>query len=593
MSTSSLLLIDDIFDRKLDINQYSQYFINDLKLIISKNYNETFLNSSLIGTIENQHIRPLIWETYLNKEEIDNIKSIKEYFQKRKEKYKQFETMIKTVKGIKNFSGDPLGNNQNSEWKTFFEETEVKKTLNLDIIRTYPNKSLFKNKYILNILTNTLVMWSLDNSKLSYRQGMNEICAVIIICLYPYYHIENKYEFIDDNKLNELLDNPEKNYKELYNYCYNDKTFEFDIYELFYLFMKNGVKKLYETIESKEQDKDFNFDNYKKYELFQFKVENYNENERKNNKLIQRCDDIIKQKLKYIDGELYNHFVVIDLNCSLFLQKWLKCLFNREFKINEIVLLWDCIVLIGNDLEFIDFITVSILISLRDELLIKNQDDCFQTIFTFNQNNTINILKFIGHAYKLMDIFNNKILKKNVNQTIENKPSFLSNLLNNSNPNTTNNNNKSNNSRIFSSESTSFKTPSSNIFSNPYQNTQNKNNEFKKEIENKNQNNNNKNESNLSKTKNYISNAMSSFGSFIKGFVNMEPDTMNKFRNSNEQKQDIAFSALDISNHTNNLNFLLNKYKENMSEEDFNRFEYTIKFLRTAGRCVPTSDDNN
>ncbi len=593
MSSSSLLLIEDIFDRKLDINQYSQYFINDLKLIISKNYNETFLNSSLIGTIENQHIRPLIWETYLNKEEIDNIKSIKEYFQKRKEKYKQFETKIKTVKGIKNFSGDPLGNNQNSEWKTFFEETEVKKTLNLDIIRTYPNKSLFKNKYILNILTNTLVMWSLDNSKLSYRQGMNEICAVIIICLFPYYNIENKYEFIDDNKLNELLDNPEKNYKELYNYCYNDKTFEFDIYELFYLFMKNGVKKLYETVESKEQDKNFDFDNYKKYELFQFKVENYNENERKNNKLIQRCDDIIKQKLKNIDSELFNHFVVIDLNCSLFLQKWLKCLFNREFKINEIVLLWDCIVLIGNDLEFIDFITVSILISLRDELLIKNQDDCFQTIFTFNQNNTINILKFIGHAYKLMDTYHNKIFKKNVNQTIENKPSFLSNLLNNSNPNTTNNNNKSNNSRIFSSESSSFKTPSSNIFSNPYQNTQNKSNEFKKEIENKNQNNNNKNESNLSKTKNYISNAMSSFGSFIKGFVNMEPDTMSKFRNSSDQKQDIAFSALDISNHTNNLNFLLNKYKENMSEEDFNRFEYTIKFLRTAGRCVPTSDDNN
>ena len=593
MSSSSLLLIEDIFDRKLDINQYSQYFINDLKLIISKNYNETFLNSSLIGTIENQHIRPLIWETYLNKEEIDNIKSIKEYFQKRKEKYKQFETKIKTVKGIKNFSGDPLGNNQNSEWKTFFEETEVKKTLNLDIIRTYPNKSLFKNKYILNILTNTLVMWSLDNSKLSYRQGMNEICAVIIICLFPYYNIENKYEFIDDNKLNELLDNPEKNYKELYNYCYNDKTFEFDIYEIFYLFMKNGVKKLYETIESKEQDKNFNPDNYKKYELFQFKVENDNENEKKNNKLIQRCDDIIKQKLKNIDSELFNHFVVIDLNCSLFLQKWLKCLFNREFKINEIVLLWDCIVLIGNDLEFIDFITVSILISLRDELLIKNQDDCFQTIFTFNQNNTINILKFIGHAYKLMDTYHNKIFKKNVNQTIENKPSFLSNLLNNSNPNTTNNNNKSNNSRIFSSESSSFKTPSSNIFSNPYQNTQNKSNEFKKEIENKNQNNNNKNESNLSKTKNYISNAMSSFGSFIKGFVNMEPDTMSKFRNSSDQKQDIAFSALDISNHTNNLNFLLNKYKENMSEEDFNRFEYTIKFLRTAGRCVPTSDDNN
>ena len=120
MSSSSLLLIEDVFDRKLDINKYSQIFINDLKLILSKNYNETFINSSLIGTIENEHIRPLIWETCLNKEEADKIQSIKEYFLKRNERYKKFQSKIKSVKGIKNFTGDPLGNNQNSEWKSFF-----------------------------------------------------------------------------------------------------------------------------------------------------------------------------------------------------------------------------------------------------------------------------------------------------------------------------------------------------------------------------------------------------------------------------------------------------------------------------------------
>ena len=573
MSTSSLLLIDDIFDRKLDINKYSQIFIEDLKLILSKNYNETFLNSSLIGTIENEHIRHLIWNLYLNKEEFSNIKSIKDYFHKRKEKFENFEKKIKSVK-VKNFSGDPLGNNENSEWKVFFEETEVKKILNLDIIRTFPDKNLFKEKYILNILTNTLVMWSLDNSKLSYRQGMNEICAIIIISLYPYYNIKEKYNFIDEKKLNELLENPEKNYKELYKYNYNNITFEFDIYELFFLLMKNGVKTLYETVESKDQDKYINPDAYKKYELFQFKVDNENEAEIKTNKLIQRCDDIIKKKLKYIDGELYNHFVVIDLNCSIFLQKWLKCLFNREFKINETILLWDCIVLIGNDLEFIDFITVSILISMRKDLLKQNQDDCFQTIFNFDKNNQINILKFIGHSNELKDVFNNKISKK-TNQT-ENKQSIFSNLFSSS----TSNNNTSNNSRIFSSESSnSFKTPSSNLFSQN-QNINNKLNETNNQLNNQ--------------GKSYLSNAMSamsSFGNFIKGFVNMEPEITNKFNNN--QKQNITFSALDISNHTNNLDFILKKYKDKMSEEDIYRFEFSIKFFRTAGKSLPSFINEN
>ena len=573
MSTSSLLLIDDIFDRKLDINKYSQIFIEDLKLILSKNYNETFLNSSLIGTIENEHIRHLIWNLYLNKEEFSNIKTIKDYFYKRKEKFENFEKKIKSVK-VKNFSGDPLGNNENSEWKVFFEETEVKKILNLDIIRTFPDKNLFKEKYILNILTNTLVMWSLDNSKLSYRQGMNEICAIIIISLYPYYNIKEKYNFIDEKKLNELLENPEKNYKELYKYNYNNITFEFDIYELFFLLMKNGVKTLYETIESKDQDKYINPDAYKKYELFQFKVDNENEAEIKTNKLIQRCDDIIKKKLKYIDGELYNHFVVIDLNCSIFLQKWLKCLFTREFKINEVILLWDCIIIFGNNLEFIDFITISILISMRKDLLKQNQDDCFQTIFNFDKNNQINILKFIGHSNELKDVFNNKISKK-TNQT-ENKQSIFSNLFSSS----TSNNNTSNNSRIFSSESSnSFKTPSSNLFSQN-QNINNKLNETNNQLNNQ--------------GKSYLSNAMSamsSFGNFIKGFVNMEPEITNKFNNN--QKQNITFSALDISNHTNNLDFILKKYKDKMSEEDIYRFEFSIKFFRTAGKSLPSSINEN
>ena len=573
MSTSSLLLIDDIFDRKLDINKYSQIFIEDLKLILSNNYNETFLNSSLIGTIENEHIRHLIWNLYLNKEEFSNIKTIKDYFYKRKEKFENFEKKIKSVK-VKNFSGDPLGNNENSEWKVFFEETEVKKILNLDIIRTFPDKNLFKEKYILNILTNTLVMWSLDNSKLSYRQGMNEICAIIIISLYPYYNIKEKYNFIDEKKLNELLENPEKNYKELYKYNYNNITFEFDIYELFFLLMKNGVKTLYETIESKDQDKYINPDAYKKYELFQFKVDNENEAETKTNKLIQRCDDIIKKKLKYIDGELYNHFVVIDLNCSIFLQKWLKCLFTREFKINEVILLWDCIIIFGNNLEFIDFITISILISMRKDLLKQNQDDCFQTIFNFDKNNQINILKFIGHSNELKDVFNNKISKK-TNQT-ENKQSIFSNLFSSS----TSNNNTSNNSRIFSSESSnSFKTPSSNLFSQN-QNINNKLNETNNQLNNQ--------------GKSYLSNAMSamsSFGNFIKGFVNMEPEITNKFNNN--QKQNITFSALDISNHTNNLDFILKKYKDKMSEEDIYRFEFSIKFFRTAGKSLPSSINEN
>ena len=96
--------------------------------------------------------------------------------------------------------------------------------------------------------------------------------------------------------------------------------------------MKKGIKKFYELdFESKEKQDEY----IKNICLFPKEIENIKEEEI-NTPLNIRCSLIINEKLKNLDYELYSHFNKIGLNCTIFLQRWLKCIFNREFEIKNI-----------------------------------------------------------------------------------------------------------------------------------------------------------------------------------------------------------------------------------------------------------------
>jgi hypothetical protein len=88
----------------------------------------------------------------------------------------------------------------------------------------------------------------------------------------------------------------------------------------------------------------------------------------------------MKIKLKIVDDELLGHFKKIDLDCFVFLQRWLKCMFNREFHPIDVLIIWDGILTneyeeitsnqeYKSNLIMIDYICVSMLCFLRDECI--------------------------------------------------------------------------------------------------------------------------------------------------------------------------------------------------------------------------------
>ena len=104
--------------------------------------------------------------------------------------------------------------------------------------------------------------------------------------------------------------------------------------------------------------------------------------------LNKRCNNIVHKNLRLQDNRLYNHFVNIELDCEFVIQRWLKCLFDREFHPKHVEIFWDALLADENqvksfDFNLADFICVAMIIFLRDELVIKDQNESFQRLFKY------------------------------------------------------------------------------------------------------------------------------------------------------------------------------------------------------------------
>ena len=350
---------------KNDINKC----INGFKFII-ENINDIpkltkeIIELSYNGEIGLKYIRPTSWKLLLNIFKKEKDSCLKDWINETKEERKIYKKKLKELTQLNKFSGDPLGGSlKNEGWNSFFEDSEIKKLIKLDVQRTYQDKELFCDKKIQEIEINILTIWGRENKKPGYKQGINEILAMLIYSLYPYYFNSNIKNYSDDY-LNSLIDDPVKNYKELYYYFHDENYLESDLYFLLTNIMNLGVKNFFMDID---------------------KEKNPNE---KLTYLIKRCKNIIHKNLRLQDNRLYNHFMNIELDCEFVIQRWLKCLFDREFHPKNVEIFWDALLadenqVKSNDFNLADFICIAMIIFIRDELVIKDQNETFQRLFKY------------------------------------------------------------------------------------------------------------------------------------------------------------------------------------------------------------------
>ena len=405
------------------INSFQKYILNNFNF-------ETISKLSSSGQLEQIFLRGMAWKIFLD------VLPVNESIEKWKENLSYLRVSYKIISDKitkqQNFfeQEDKKKVEYNNDIKTdylrkksivfnpFRPEKETKKLINLDLNRTFKELKLFHEEKINNMLSHILYLWSLENPDVGYQQGMNDIVSIIFLALYPYYFENN---LIEKNNSNNKAE-------ELYLFFNDEKELESDLYICFNNAMKKGIKEFYE-FEFKSKEKQDEYIN--KICLFPKEIENNKEiNDELNLPLIIRCSLLINEKLKILDKELYTHFNKNGLDCSICLQRWLKCIFNREFELKDVMILWDDIfssVNINSDyvLYKIDLIALAMILRIRNFLLMCDQSQCFMMLLQYQKLE--NVLELIIFADKLDESIRELVSGKK-SLFIDNITSFISNF---------------------------------------------------------------------------------------------------------------------------------------------------------------------
>ena len=552
-------------------------FVHDL---IQGNGVENFRKYSLNGELDKYHIRGMAWKIFM--EVLPETETLEQWVETIDKLRKDYKNKTKSLLKAQKFKGDPLSgmavtNTDSATWNTYYADNDTKKLINLDLDRTFQELALFHQKKIKANLADILFIWNKENLDVGYQQGMNDILAVTFLGLYPCYFKnvkklgKNEIVKISSEQISAI-----QNAEDIYDFFHDEDELYSDLYFCFAKLMKRGLKELFETI------KGTHVVDYKKYQLFNNQLEEDSTDDMQN-PLNIRCTLIIKEKLKSIDPELYQHFKKIGLNCGIFLQRWLKCMFDREFELKDIFIIWDSIfatpdVQNGYGLVFLDYIAISMILRIRKKLLESDQNECFSTLFKYPPIENISELV----------IFSNN-LQIAVEEMIHGKRSmFLENILGiNNTGNITNLNtyiNKNNNN--FNNN---IPTQNNNFVGNMSFFPQNfvQNNEEIKE------------------NKGFFKNAMSSVGGFFSNFkqkIDKKFSQHNNNNNNNNSGNTLGeinpitnmnnMSNMNYMNNMSNMNQitsikdcaqriegLFNKYGNYFSSEDVNEYKSIVQYL--------------
>ena len=416
-------------------------------------------------------------------------------------------------------------------------------------------------------------IYGLKKIPLSYRQGMNELLAIIFIAFYPFYFACTRKPKTTKEDIIEYLKDMNLYKDDIYIFFHDEDEIQSDLFYTFEALMKKGMTNLFDPHFLQKDDP-----GYKMYEIFpQMWKDDSNEN--KPTYVYRRSSLIIKEKLKSLDNELYSHFKKIDLNCEVFLQRYLRCIFCREFNLNDVYIIWD-IIFYDNyvnrskekyDFIYMEYICIAMIFKIRDRLKDADQNECFSMLFKYPEIK--DIMDIIKLAKKVEQAIDERLNGKNSNiydifgimKPIESEPSHLFS------PHMYNQTNKTNSSINNNISNNKININNSNNIENNNKINEKINYEKFEEDEQENINLDSINHSNDndlgSQAKTFFNNALSSlsnFGGIIKDQLQNAKDTVIDSLKGNDSNNN---NNVYNNNYSNNYN---NEYEENNNYQQQN-----------------------
>lgn len=313
--------------------------------------------------------RSLIWLLFLDIIPFNNpsqwnkiISLARESYSKLRDKYitKEIETFIE----LKRAKDSILYDSYNTILKK--EEFDLLNLIKIDVQRTYQEDEIFKLDIVKKKLVTVLYIYAKENLEAGYQQGMGDICGVFLYVLYKEFYLKSGFEKDELSSLYSLIHS-------------NNVYLEYDLYLIFDKFMRKGIASffLYNTSKYKENilgSKSIE----EKLNLSFDDIINSNDSELKKRIYILYYINFKQFDPKFFD--LLKNYVYPEL----FMLRWFLCVFTREFKLSQVVLIWDLIImyeyvethllkkeLLKTHLNFIEGAALSMLIHFKPFIIQK------------------------------------------------------------------------------------------------------------------------------------------------------------------------------------------------------------------------------
>ena len=346
--------------------------LQNFRVIVLNNINDipriktSLITSGKLSTIEKTFVRPISWKIFLNVLPTNEKASLKVWLDETLSQRKTVKKMIKN-NNISKLKVDPLGGNKKSEkednssgWEDFINQSETVKLIKSDIEKSVSEEKLLSEPYIKNMETTILTNFVRKNKKIEYKQGMNEVLALIIYAFYPYYVKSPNSKYTND-LIKNWVKNPADNAKDIYCFFHDENEFENDIYTVFEnLMVKFGLSTFFEEDPEGKGNSYFN----------------------------KRIRSIMNKKLSSVDRALYSHFQNQSLNFESAFQHWLKCLFKIQFPESDACVIWDYI--FSHEAEvnsgmivYLDYILLAMIINVKYELTGRDNYGMLQFLLTY------------------------------------------------------------------------------------------------------------------------------------------------------------------------------------------------------------------
>ena len=274
--------------------------------------------------------RSLIWLLFLDIIPFNNpsqwnkiISLARESYSKLRDKYitKEIETFIE----LKRAKDSILYDSYNTILKK--EEFDLLNLIKIDVQRTYQEDEIFKLDIVKKKLVTVLYIYAKENLEAGYQQGMGDICGVFLYVLYKEFYLKSGFEKDELSSLYSLIHS-------------NNVYLKYNLYLIFDKFMRKGIASffLYNTSKYKENilgSKSIE----EKLKLSFDDIINSNDSELKKRIYILYYINFKQFDPKFFD--LLKNYVYPEL----FMLRWFLCVFTREFKLSQVVLIWDLIIM--------------------------------------------------------------------------------------------------------------------------------------------------------------------------------------------------------------------------------------------------------